>query len=316
MANKFVIRLSSSVFYHMQEVRNLLARPGLPSFEYIRASTPAEVHQLLQQGDVRLMMGGTDLFPQIRDGAARPRIVVDLKGLPGITQVTYNASGLTIGAAVTMNQLAQDPVVRTHYPALAQAAHSVASYQIRNRATIGGNLCNASPCADTSPAVVALDGVMVLNGTGGTREVPAGEFFIGPGQTAIAPVEFLTAIRFPPPRTGSTGGYHKLGRNKLGDLSIVGVAVTGGPDPSASSGYRFRIALGSVAPVPLRVPSAEEILSVQPPGRESFAAAAGKAMDAASPISDVRAGASYQTMMVRTLTTRALRDVWAALNKA
>lgn len=291
----------------------MLARPGLPSFKYIRAASAAQVHQLLQEGNARLLMGGTDLFPQMRDGAARPETVVDVKYLPGMRELTYSKDGMTVGAAVTMNQLAQDPDVQAHYPALAQAAHSVASYQIRNRATIGGNLCNASPCADTSPAVVALDGMMILNGPGGKRDLPTGEFFTGPGQTALGPGDFLEAVRFPPPPTRSAGCYHKLGRNKLGDLAVVGVAVTGRPDLSASSGYRFRIALGSVAPVPLRVPAAEEILASQPVGEESFAAAAVKAMEAASPISDVRAGASYQTMMVRTLTTRALGEVWAQL---
>lgn len=261
------------------------------------------------------MMGGTDLFPQMRDGAVRPVIVVDVKGLPGMRQVSHGDRGLTVGAAVTMNQLAQDRHVQTHYAALAQAAHSVASYQIRNRATIGGNLCNASPCADTSPAVLALDGVMILNGPGGTRVVPAAEFFVGPGRTALASGEFLQAIRFSAPPRGGTGCYHKLGRNKLGDLALVGVAVTGSPDATAESGYRYRIALGSVAPVPLRVPAAEEILAGRPVEEKSLMAAAAKAMEAASPISDMRAGASYQTMMVRTLTTRALREVWAGLNR-
>jgi carbon-monoxide dehydrogenase medium subunit len=262
------------------------------------------------------MMGGTDLFPQMRDGAARPRVVVDVKELPGMRDLTYDSDGLTVGAAVTMNQLARDPEARIHYPALAQAAHSVASYQVRNRATIGGNICNASPCADTSPAVVALDGVMVLSGPQGERELPAEEFFVGPGQTGLRPAEFLMAIRFPTPPAGAAGCYQKLGRNKVGDLAVVGVAVMGYPDGAARSGYRFHIALGSVAPVPLRVPAAEEILADRPPGEESFATAAKKAMEAASPISDVRAGASYQTMMVRTLTMRALRDIWSQLSQS
>jgi carbon-monoxide dehydrogenase medium subunit len=271
------------------------------------------VHKLLQAKDVWLMMGGTDLLPQMRDGVVRPKIVVDLKGLPGIHQVTLDAGGLTIGAAATMNQVARDPDVLAHFPALAQAANSVASFQIRNRATIGGNLCNASPCADTSPAVLAYEGEMIVSGAGRSHFLPVDEFFVVPGKTALDSNEFLEAIRFPYPPSGGAGVYHKLGRNKRGDLAVVGVAVTGWPDPSTRSGFRFRIALGSVAPTPLRVPAAEEILADEPFGEVSVTAAADKAMAAASPISDVRAGASYQTKMVRTLVIRAIREVSAAL---
>jgi CO/xanthine dehydrogenase FAD-binding subunit len=292
----------------------LLARPGLPSFEYVRAQSAAQVHGLLQRENVRLMMGGTDLFPQMRDGVFRPNVIVDVKDLPRMRQVVFDAgAGLTVGAAATMNQVATHPDVRDRYPVLAQAAHSVASYQIRNRATIGGNVCNASPCADTSPAVIALDGTLILSGPAGQREVPGTKFFLGPGQTAMSPGEFLVALRFPLPPTGSAGSYQKLGRSRLGDLSLVGVAAVAYPDRTAESGYRFRLALGSVAPIPLRVPAAEEILANRRPGEEAFQAAAEKAMEAASPITDVRASASYQTLMVRAMTLRALRAVWAHL---
>jgi len=308
------VRLSSFVVRHREEVTIVLARPGLPSFEYVAASTPAEAHRLLQQDNAQLMMGGTDLFPQMREGACRPTSVVDVKHLPGMRNVAYdNGAGLTVGAAVTMNQLAKHPAVQTHYRALAQAAGSVGSYQLRNRATVGGNLCNASPCADTSPAVLALEGVMVLHGPEGIREVAAGAFFVGPGRTALRPAEFLAAIRFPVQPADAAGCYLKLGRSRLGDLALVGVAVVGSVERDSISPYRFRIVLGSVAPVPLRVPAAEQILAANPPGEETFAAAAETAMRAAAPISDVRASATYQTMMVRTLTLRALRDVWEQL---
>jgi carbon-monoxide dehydrogenase medium subunit len=265
----------------------------------------------------QLMMGGTDLFVRMRHGDIRPKIVVDVKHLPGMRDIMYDGqAGLTIGAAVTMNQVAGHPDVRAHYPLLAEAAHSVASYQVRNRATVGGNLCNASPCADTAPAILALDGQVVLYGPSGERQVLAGEFFRGPGKTAIEPGEFLTAIRFPTPPPGSAGRYLKLGRSKGGDLSLVGVAVFGFPDETDTYGYRFRVALGSVAPVPLRALEVEEVLASNPPGEETFALAAQRAMETASPIDDVRAGAIYQQAMVRTLTLRGLRDVWGQLCNA
>jgi len=237
--------------------------------------------------------------------------VVDVKHLPGMREVRYDpAEGLSIGAATTLNEVARHPAVRAHYPLLAQAAEQVASYPLRNRATLGGNLANASPAADTAPAVLLLEGRMVLHGPGGEREVPAGDFFLGPGKTAMLPGEFLSAVRFPPLPAGARGTYLKLGRTRAGDLALVGVAVLGFPDATAPSGYRFRIGLAAVGPTPLRACAAEEVLAANPPGEQSFARAAEEAMRASSPIDDVRASAAYRRAMVRNLTRRALAEVW------
>jgi CO/xanthine dehydrogenase FAD-binding subunit len=295
----------------------VFARPGLPSFDYIRARSLEEVLGLLEEheGAARLLMGGTDLFPGLREGYYRPRVVIDVKGLPAMGDIRFDEqarAGLTVGAAVTMNALVSDPNVQAHYPLLAEAAGTVASYQVRNRATLGGNLCNASPCADTSPATLVLEAEFALSGPIGVRMVPAGEFFTGPGQTVLRADEILTAIHFPPPPPKSGARYLKLGRCKSGDLSLVGVAVC-----SFSNGtdarYEYRIGLGSVAPTAVRATEAEAFLAANPPGEETFAMAAEMAMTAASPITDVRGSADYQRAMVRTLTLRALRDVWAQL---
>jgi len=294
----------------------MLARPGLPSFDYVRARTPDEViHLLGEHGEaVWLMMGGTDLLVRMRQADVRPQFVVDVKHLPGMRDIRFDeVHGLMVGAAVTMNQLAGHADVRDHYSLLADAARSVASYQLRNRATLGGNLCNASPCADTAPATLVLDGRACLYGPGGEREVAATEFFLGPGKTAMRPGEFMTAIRYPLPPFDSAGRYLKLGRSKLGDLSLVGVAILGFPEEASPSGYRFRICLGSVAPIPLLAREAEAVLATRPPCEETFALAAEKAMETAMPIDDVRAGAVYQKAMVRTLTLRGLREVWEQL---
>jgi CO/xanthine dehydrogenase FAD-binding subunit len=291
----------------------VLSRLGLPSFNYVRAVAPDDVCQLLEKhGEAaQLMMGGTDLFARMREGFIHPRLVVDLKHLPGMCDIMYDrGTGLRVGAAVSMNKLASHPDVRAHYPLLAEAARSVASYQLRNRATIGGNLCNASPCADTAPATLVLDGRVVLYERNGEREVPSGEFFTGPGETAMRSGEFMTAIRYPNPPTNAVGRYLKLGRSKLGDLSIVSVAVLGFPHEPSPSSYQFRIALGSVAPVPLRAAGAEDALAANRPGEEAFAAAAQKAMEAATPIDDVRGSAAYRNAMVRNLTLHGLREVW------
>jgi CO/xanthine dehydrogenase FAD-binding subunit len=292
----------------------LLARPGLPRFEYVRAVDPSEVHLYLQQPGAHLLMGGTDLFPQMREGRLIPRLVIDVKRLPGITALTEDKDGLVFGAAVTMNELARDPAVRARYTALSDAAGSVGSYQLRNRATVGGNLCNASPCADTAPAMTLFEATLELSTQEGPRLTTAGEFFRGPGLTALARGEFLASIRLPRLPHGSTSCYLKLGRSRLGDLSLVGVAALGYADHQSESGYHFRLALGSVAPVPLRARAAEDLLATRPPGEKTFAAAADAAMEAALPIGDVRAGIEYQRAMVRVLTHRALRHIWAVLD--
>jgi carbon-monoxide dehydrogenase medium subunit len=302
----------------LKEDTEMFARPGLPSFEYVRAYEPSQVVSILQEhGEkAKLLMGGTDLFPNLRDGVFHPRVVVDVKQIPGMRDIVFSPSGdVIVGAAVTMNTLASHPDVRMQLPLLADAAGSVASYQIRNRATLGGNLCNASPCADTSPATLVLDARFILQGPGGERSLPAGEFFLGPGQTALQPGEFMAAVRFPPTPAGAVASYQKLGRCRSGDLSLVGVSVVGSPDASTGSGYRFRIGLGSVAPTPIRALQAEELLASSAPGERAFVPAAQKTQSAAAPITDVRGTASYQLAMVHALTIRALREVWAKLKE-
>jgi carbon-monoxide dehydrogenase medium subunit len=291
--------------------------PGLPEFDYVKPMSLAEASRLLTERPdrARPFMGGTDIFVRMRDGFLRPELMVDVKHLPGMRDIQYDErAGLTIGAAATLNEIAGHPVVQTHYPLLAQAANSVASYQLRNRATLGGNLCNASPAADTAPATLLLEASIVLYGRSGERVVRADKFFVGPGATAIQPGELMTAIRFPILPPGTAGKYIKLGRNKAGDLAIAGVAVLGVPNGTAS-GDSFRIGLASVAPVPLRAQEAEQALAASPPGEEAFGLAAEKAMAAATPIDDVRASAAYRKAMVRALTLRGLREVWAQMEE-
>ena len=299
--------------------------PVLPSFDYVRPASPQEATRLLLKGDgqARLFMGGTDVFVRMRDGFITPKILVDMKRLPGMTQVEFGKrKGLIVGAAVDMNSLARHPAVIEHYPVLAEALHTVASYQLRTRATMGGNLCNASPAADTAPAALVLEANLILHGRRGERVVPITEFFLGPGKTAIKSGEFLLRIEIPPAPKGAVGRYLKLGRNTLGDLAIVGVAVLGYPDPQggssrkkAKSGYRFRIALASVAPVPIRVPKAEAILAASPITPDVIEAAAQAAMETAKPIDDVRSSAAYRKAMVKNLTRRAVTAVWEQLEQ-
>lgn len=297
----------------------MLPTPGLPTFDYIKPGSPQEVTKLLlkRNGDARLFMGGTDVFVRMRDGFFAPKILIDVKRLPGMTDIKFSKrTGLSIGAGVDMNTLARHPVVVENYPWLVQAIDSVASYQLRTRATMGGNLCNASPAADTAPAALVLGANLVLRGRRGERIVPIDEFFLGPGKTAIKPGEFLLRIEIPPMSKGAVGRYLKLGRNAHGDLAIVGVAVLGYPDKKSKSGFGFRIALASVAPTPIRVPNAEAILSASPITPDIIQSAADAAMETAKPIDDVRASAKYRKAMVRALTRRAVNEVIGVMRDA
>jgi CO/xanthine dehydrogenase FAD-binding subunit len=290
--------------------------PGLPDFDYVRAGSLEQVSSLLLQHgkNARLLMGGTDIFVQMRDGAIAPQVLIDVKFLPGMNTITFDPqAGLRVGAAVNMNALARYPAVIEHYPLLVQAISTVASYQLRTRATMGGNLCNASPAADTAPAALVLAAQCVAWGPNGERVIPATEFFLGVRKTALLPGEILTRIEFPIPARGWAGRYIKLGRNAGGDLAIVGVAVMGYPDSTAASGFRFRIALASVAPTPIRVPEGEAILATGPITDAALNHAAQAAESAAKPIDDVRGSARYRKAMCRNLTRRALDDIWPRL---
>jgi carbon-monoxide dehydrogenase medium subunit len=186
----------------------------------------------------------------------------------------------------------------------------VASYPLRTRATLVGNICNASPAGDTIGACLVLEGSLSIHGVAGVRQEPLRTFFRGPGKTVLKPGDIATAIRFPLPPPAYAAKYIKLGRNAIGDLAIVGVTALGYPDSSAPSGYRFRLALASVAPIPLRSTLAEVILAENPITETILAEAAQAAMEACTPIDDVRSSARYRKLMVRNLTKKALSEVW------
>ena len=294
----------------------MLARPGLPDFEYLSAGSPQEVFNLLKEKgpDIKLMMGGTDLFIQMRDRDSGPGTLLDIKGLPGMGDIGFDKkAGLILGAAVTLNKLSADKDIQKYYPILCQAADTVGNYQLRNRATLGGNICNASPSADMAPALLIYEAEVILESSGGERQLPLPEFWIGPGKTALERDEYLKAIRFPLPPEGAVGQYLKLGRSKMGDLAIVGVGILGYPDPDAAAGLRFRIGINSTAPTPYRVQIVEDYLAASQLSDDVLTQAAEDAMDISAPIEDVRATALYQKKMVRNLTLKGLKEIWASL---
>jgi carbon-monoxide dehydrogenase medium subunit len=292
--------------------------PGLPELDYVKPSSLEEASKFLAEhaGESRPFLGATDCIVRIRDGAWKEKYLVDVKGLDGTDEIHFDMeSGLTIGAAVPMNKVMAHPDVQKYYPLLVEACHWVASYQLRNRATIVGNICNASPAGDTIGASIAYGGVLKVFSQAGVRDEPLAAFFKGPGKTMLKPGDIVTSIHFPIPPKGAVARYIKLGRNRLGDLAIVGVTAMGYPDRSVASGFRFCVILASVAPVPLRVAAAEEILSGKPVNEATIGEAAQAAMDACKPIDDVRGSARYRKLMVRNLTRNALVEIWSKLRK-
>jgi carbon-monoxide dehydrogenase medium subunit len=290
--------------------------PGLPEFDYIKPGSLSEASQLLAEhaGDARPLMGGTDIFVRMRDRVWTDKVLVDIKGLDGMDEIVYQPGrGLTVGASVNMNRVIASSDVNNFYPLLAEAASKVASYQLRTRATIVGNICNASPAGDTIGGCILLGGVLNIHGIDGKRQEPLSTFFLGPGKTVLGAGDIVTSIQFPSPVPGLVGKYLKLGRNQSSDLAIVGVTAVGYPDKATPSGYRFKLALASAAPVPLVVGSVETILAEAPISPQRLGEAAQAAMDACEPIDDVRASARYRKLMVRNLSLAALSEVWETI---
>ena len=290
--------------------------PGLPEFDYIKLASLEEASQFLAAhvGESRPFLGGTDTFVRLRDGVWKDKYLVDVKGLDGTNELAFDGGkGLTIGSAVSMNRVIASPDAQQHYPALVEAASTVASYQLRSRATIVGNICNASPAGDAIGACILYDGELHVHGTAGTRMEPLSSFFTGPGQTVLKAGDVVTALTLPLPPEGHVAKYIKLGRNKIGDLALVGVTALAYPDGDVPSGYHFRLALASVAPTPLVPTAAEDVLNSKKITEETIAEAAAEAMAVSKPIDDVRGSARYRQYMVRNLVRQAVTDVWQRL---
>ena len=291
--------------------------PSLPEFDYIKPNSIEEASSFLVEhpGQSRPLSGGTDIFVRLRDGIWNDKFLVDIKHLEGMNDIEFNpAFGLIIGAAVNMNRVNSNPTIREKYGILAEAAKSCASYQLRNRASLAGNICNASPAGDSIGACLLLDGVLNIHGVEGNRQEPLDTFFLGPGRTKLRIGDIVSSIQFPLPPEGMQGRYIKHGRNNLSDLSIVGVSVVGAPAARVPSGFRMRLALASVAPTPLVVKEVEQLLARKTITPETIIEAAQLAEKACSPITDVRGSARYRKQMAKNLSIRALANVWDKLN--
>ena len=266
-------------------------------------------------GDAKVVAGGTDLLPQLKNGLLKPAYVIDLSGVKALRAVhAGNGDGLRLGASATARAIEVDARIRASYIAIAESGALVGSLQVRNLATVGGNLCNAAPSADMAPPLLALDAEAVIVGPGGTRRVPIASFFTGVRKTVLAPNELLLELAVPSPGARSGGQYLRHTPRRELDIAVVGVAS----QITLADGkcQKVRIALASVAPTPVRATAAEQALVGQAVTPALIQRAAELAVEAARPISDQRGSADFRRHLVQVLTRRTLTTALARAQAA
>jgi carbon-monoxide dehydrogenase medium subunit len=276
-------------------------------FEYFEPKTLDDAVALLSvdDGKANVLAGGTDVLVEIKEDVRRPDYLVNIKKISDMDQLEYDArTGLRFGALVTAREIEISAAVQEKYPGLCQSVREIGSIQIRNRATVAGNICRASPSADTLPPLIADGASVDIYGPEGERVVLLEGIFTGPGRTILQPNEIITEVRVPPPAPHTGSVYIKHGRRKAMELATVGVAVSLTLDGKVCR--EIRIVLGAVAPTPIRAHQAEAVLRNQPLEQRLIEMAAQAAVNESRPISNVRGSAQYRREMVAVLTKRAV----------
>ncbi len=282
--------------------------------EYAAPATVEEAVQLLAGGKATLLAGGTDLMPQTSGGLRQfAPLLLNLRRIPELHGITRQDETIRLGTLTTITEILEDELLQIAAPILPTTADCFASGQVRNSATLGGNICNASPAGDMIIPLLLLDAEVELatwkQGEVVRRTMPIDEFFTGPGQTHMEANEILTAFQFAVPDENHVAVFRKFGTRPALDISIVSVGIAGRRAQGVPGLCDVRVAFGAVAPVPLRGRRTEAALERQPLTYSNIAQAASTAADEISPISDVRASAWYRTQIARVLTERLLRDV-------
>jgi len=274
------------------------------------------LNQLDQAGpDARVIAGGTDLVLNLKKKTVQPSVVISLHPLKNLEYVEEKDGVIHIGAMAKHADLAVHPILENQVSILRQAVGLIGSWQVRNAGTIGGNLCNASPAADSAPPLLALDSEVVIATQKGEKTVPITSFFRGPGQTVMEPNEILKEVRIKSPVNPSAGCYLKLRRRKAVDISLAGVAFQAETDASGKKIEKAGIALGGVAPTPIRVPEAETYfkgVSIED-AFDKIEICAKACVRAAKPIDDVRASADYKRTIVNVFAQRCAQHVLTTL---
>ncbi len=279
----------------------------MPNFDYEAPISLAGALELLARpGEVRPLSGGTDIIDQLKSNRRHADLVVDLKRVPELLTLESNGSGLRIGSAVSCTEVHKYTAEKGGFPALSESTELVGSIHIQNRASVGGNVCNAAPSADTIPALLIHEAVAHTASASGGREIPLIDFFAGPGQTVLEKGEILKELVLPAPSNNTASAYLRfIPRNEM-DIAVAGVGSLIEVDPSTKVVTKARIALASVAPTPVRAYAAEEFLEGTVIDAAAIDKTADLAVGSAVPITDVRGSAEYRKELIRVLTKRTL----------
>ncbi len=280
------------------------------AFDYAAPQTvDAAVALLSEHGDqARLLAGGSDIIAQLKEGRRQLKVLVDIKKIPEANELSYDsANGLVLGAGVSCCRIYEDDEISAAYPALVDSASLIGAIQIQGRATIGGNLCNASPAADSIPTLIALGAVAHIVGPGGGREVAAESFCTRPGQSVLESNEFLISLHIPAPKANSGAMFLRLiPRNEM-DIAVTNAAAAVVIDQSGDYFESARIAVGAVAPIPLFLPEAGDALAGNEVSDEVIERAASIARESSRPITDMRGTVEQRTHLAGVLTRRAIQ---------
>lgn len=281
----------------------------LPEFEFYKpASIKEAVHILANEADhAALIAGGTNMVVDMRAGRHNPKVLVDIEQLPGMNTIERKNGSVCVGGAVTISEILQSPIIHETAAGLQSAASVFASPLVRNRATVGGNLGDASPAADSAPSLLALDAEVELTSDKGVRWVTLEQFFVGVRKTVRRPDEIITSVKWKAADSNSKSAFYKLGLRKADAISVISVAVLVEKGPNGIC-EKARIAMGSVAPRPIRAAAAENFLTGKKLTKEIIAEAARLASEGCTPISDVRSSSSYRRRMVEVYTRRLLTN--------
>jgi carbon-monoxide dehydrogenase medium subunit len=286
---------------------------GLQIMDYFEPKTLGDALSLLAQhgAEAKVIAGGTDVMVDIKF-KEEPGSLVNIKKIPGLTGIKENGASLRIGALTTIREIETSALVREKLPVLWEAAHQFASLQVRNTATIGGNICRASPSGETLTPLLVLEAKAKLAFSEGEKSEPFSAFFQGPGKSSAGAKGLLTEIEVPIPPAGSKGVYLKHAVRGAMDIAMVGVAVMLTPDAAKNNVQEVRIGLGAVAPTPVRAPKTEALLRGKRLTAALIKEAGALAASEASPISDQRSSAENRSWIVEALTRRGLEQTWLA----
>ncbi len=277
--------------------------------DYENPQTVSEAVSVLSAngGQAQVLAGGTDILIQLRTNRKLPDVLVNVKDIPELSELSYDpSSGLTLGAAVPCYQIYNDAAIAEAYPALIDAARIIGGIQIQGRASVGGNLCNAAPSGDTIPALIALSATCNIAGSNGSRQVGVEDFCTGPGRNVLQAGEMLVSLSIPAPAARSGGRYIRfIPRNEM-DIAVAGAGVSVNLSDDGSTIQSARVSLASVAPTPLFVREAGDALAGQAVSDEAIRTASNLARDAAVPITDMRGTIEFRKHLCEVLTRRAL----------